>query len=117
MADNEVQHEPSNNGRVAVPLTDSPWFWAALFAAVALVALVAMSGKYGRRQATIEQKYQARERLAWEEAGSGLRAEGGEAYSLPGDTVIPLWPLAVPLAGVIVVSIAMLIRGRLADSS
>ena len=97
---------------MAVPLTESPWFWAALFALMALVALVAMSGKYGQRQANIEQKYQARERMAWEEAGSGQRVDGSEEYSQPGDTVIPLWPLAVPLAGVIVVSIAMLIRSR-----
>ena len=99
---------------MGAPLSDSPWFWAALFAAMALIALVAMSGKYSRRQANIEQKFQARERVAWNQAGSGQRAEGSEEYSQPGDTVIPLWPLAVPLGGLIMVSIVMLFRSRLA---
>ena len=129
MAGNEVQHEPGGWGRSAAkppaaPLADSPWFWAALFAAMALIALVAMSGKYSRRQANIEQKFQARERVTWEGERQMLdvRSQKEEkkkdlspmhVYSRPGDTVIPLWPLAVPLATVIAVSIAMLVRGRL----
>lgn len=119
MADNGKQHGLGGWGRgeakpPAAPLTDSAWFWAALFAAMALVALVAMSGKYGRRQANIEQKFQARERVSWEEAGGRQQAAGSKEYSQPGHTVIPLWPLAVPLLGVIAVSVAMLIRSRLA---
>lgn len=101
----------------AAPLGDSPWFWAALFAGMALVALLAMSGKYGRRQANIEQKYQARERVAWEGERQMLdvkrqKEEGREKYSQPGETVIPLWPLTVPLVAVIAVSVAMLVRNR-----
>jgi hypothetical protein len=110
--DNSIQREPKSENRSLAPLTDSPWFWAALFSAVALAALFAMHGKYGKRQANIEQKYQARERLKWEEAGSRQKAEGRQEYSQPGETVVPLWPLAVPLAAVVVISVAMLVRGR-----
>ena len=46
------------------PLTDSSWFWARGFSLMGLVALAAMAGKYGRRQANIERNYQARWRVA-----------------------------------------------------
>jgi hypothetical protein len=115
MTDNANHNDSGGWGRSAAKppaaaLTDSPWFWAAIFAAMALVALVAMSGKYGRRQANIEQKYQAREQVNWEQAGDG-------EYSQPGKTVIPLWPLAIPLAGVIAVSVVMLVRRRLTSDN
>ena len=104
---------PRGRARVeAAPLTDSPWFWAAMFSVVALVALVAMSGKYGRRQANIERKYQARERIEWGEAGRGQKAAVSKEYSQPGETVIPLWPIAVSLGAVIAVSVTMLIRSQ-----
>jgi hypothetical protein len=102
-------HVVSGGKSSAGPLTDSAWFWAALFSAMALVALVAMSGKYGRRQANIEQKFQARER---QKADGEERANGDKEYSTPGNTVISLWPLAVPLMVLIAVSIGMLIRSR-----
>ena len=46
------------------PISDSAWFWALAFTLMALVALLALSGKYSRRQANIERVYQARERVA-----------------------------------------------------
>jgi len=46
------------------PLTDSPWFWFALFTAVGLAALLATGGRLGKRQANIENKYQARAGVA-----------------------------------------------------
>lgn len=96
----------------AKPIVDSPWFWAALFSAVALAALMAMSGKYGRRQANIEQKYQAREQVRWSEGGGGQTPRNNLEYSQPGATFIPLWPLSILLGSVIVVSVVMLIRSR-----
>ena len=45
-------------------VTDSAWFWILAFSLMALVALAATNGKYGRRQANIERQYQARERVA-----------------------------------------------------
>ena len=45
------------------PITDSPWFWVLVFSVVALIALGAISGQYGKRQARLERQYQARERV------------------------------------------------------
>lgn len=39
------------------PLAESPWFWLALFAGMALFALVVIQGKYTRRQGRIDQRY------------------------------------------------------------
>ena len=102
------------------PVTDSPWFWVLIFSLMALVALAAMSGKYGRRQSNIERQYQARERVAEKLAaennpGDAARIENPEtrrAYATPGDKLIPLWPLAILLGLVSVVAAAMLYRGR-----
>ncbi len=38
-------------------LAESPWFWLALFAGMALFALVVIQGKYARRQGRIDQRY------------------------------------------------------------
>jgi len=39
------------------PLAESPWFWLALFAGMALFALVVIQGKYTRRQGRLDQRY------------------------------------------------------------
>jgi hypothetical protein len=115
---------------VRPPITDSPWFWVLIFSLMALGALAAISGKYGRRQANIEQKYQARERIAEERAArnnpdDGTRSDdrlGPRQFATPGDTFVPLWPLAAILVVVALVAAIMLYRGRgrpgsLADES
>jgi hypothetical protein len=100
-----AQHRP--------PLTDSPWFWVLAFSLMALVALAAMSGKYGRRQSTLERQYQARDRVAAGETGP--TAAGGDTgrrpYAMPGQTLVPLWPLA-SLGHDALVSRVMLWRSR-----
>jgi hypothetical protein len=95
------------------PLTDSPWFWVLAFSLMAILALAAMSGKYGRRQAVLERQYQARERVAAGETGAAAVADAERrAYAKPGDMLIPLWPLAVLMAVVAGVSGMMLYRSR-----
>src|SRR5688572_19157293 len=88
------------------PVTDSPWFWVLIFSLMALGALVAIGGKYGRRQSAIERQYQARERIAQQRAAANnsADAERNEVqespprdFASPGDTLIPLWPLAALL--------------------
>jgi hypothetical protein len=97
-----------------LPITDSPWFWAALFSLMGLAALVAIGGKYGRRQSGMERRYQARERVAV--AGpEGAAAESPRPYATADDTLIPLWPLGVALAAVAIFATAMLVRGRVKD--
>jgi len=102
-------------------ITDSAWFWVLVFALMALVALFAMSGKYGRRQANIERNYQARTRVAEQVAtennsGDPDRMDHLEVrrdFSTPDENLVPLWPLAVLLGLAAVVASAMLYRAHL----
>lgn len=104
------------------PITDSPWFWFALYTACGLAALVATGGKFGKRQAGIENKYQARAAVASgqlrvEEAGGGRKeAAGAPVYSTPERPAIPLWPLEVILGVICAGSFVMLLRQRMGGS-
>jgi hypothetical protein len=114
-----------------VPLTDSAWFWVLLFSLVGLLALVAMSPKYGRRQANIERQYQARERVAEKitaenNPDASARIDDLDArrpyVATTSEKLIPIWPLAVLLALVSLVAAVMLVRsqrgwGRLAAAN
>ena len=102
------------------PVTDSPWFWVLIFTAMALAALLAIGPKYGGRQARLERQYQARERIVTERAAGSKENEvprtNGQAehrdLASAEDTLIPLWPLAVVLSGVLILAAIMLVRGR-----
>jgi hypothetical protein len=91
------------------PITDSPWFWVLVFSLMGLGALAAISGQYGKRQSRLERQYQARERIAEDAVGDPGRRE----YSTSDATLIPLWPLAVGLGGVVLFASVMLVRERL----
>jgi hypothetical protein len=110
--------EPENQQPAKQPITDSPWLWFALFTAVGLAALLATGGKFGKRQASIENKYQARSAIASgtlevRDAGSGEKqAVGTPNYSTPDNPVIPLWPLELLLGAIFVGSLTMLLRER-----
>ena len=90
-------------------VTDSPWFWALVFSLMALLAVAATSGKYGRRQAGIERQYQARERGT---AAPGEAVNARRPYASSDQTLVPLWPLALLLSTVSLVSGWMLWRQR-----
>ena len=99
------------------PITDSPWFWALAFSLMGLLTLAVFSRKLDRRQANIERNYQARGR-AWPKGWPPriIRprpqrindSEAQPAYATPGDTLIPLWPLAILLGLTSVVAAEML---------
>jgi hypothetical protein len=99
------------------PFTDSPWFWVLAFSLMALAALVAIGPKYGRRQANMEVKYQARERIEAErEAGNNPATEprsdelaGPRDYASADNTLVPLWPLAAILSVVALFAWVMLV--------
>jgi hypothetical protein len=102
------------------PITDSPWFWVMMFSLMALGALVAIGGKYGQRQSAIERQYQARERVAEQQAAgnnlTGIERSVAEdparrEFASPGSTLVPLWPLAVLLVFVALLAVVMLLRG------
>jgi membrane protein implicated in regulation of membrane protease activity len=98
----------------SAPLTDSPWFWVLAFSLMALLAVAAISGKYGRRQAREERKYQASERIAAGETGAAASSEttGRRPYAMPGETLIPLWPLTLIMIVIALVAAVMLWRGQ-----
>jgi hypothetical protein len=105
------------------PITDSPWFWAAIFTGVALAALLATGGRFGRRQASIENKYQARTAVATGELqidvdGKGVKSAGGvPTYSTPEKPVIPIWPIEIILGVIFAASLGILLRQRFAGSA
>lgn len=100
-------------------MTDSPWLWFALFSAVGLAALLATGGKFGKRQANIERKYQARAAVASgqvriEESGTGeKRATGAPAYTTPERPAIAIWPLEIILAVICATSFGLLLKQRM----
>jgi hypothetical protein len=99
-------------------IAESPWFYALIFSMMGLIAIGAIGRKYDTRQATIERQYQARERVAERltaenNSGSTARLEGrpaDQAYRTPGGELVQIWPLAVLLGLVAVVSAIMLER-------
>lgn len=103
------------------PITDSPWFWFSLFAAVGLSALLATGGKFGKRQSNIERKYQARR---WASQGGPFQADAQKdqadaaaeqelpEYSEPNKTLIRMKPMAVSIGLLLAGSLAMLVRER-----
>jgi hypothetical protein len=101
------------------PITDSPWLWAALFTGVGLASLLATGGKFGKRQANIENKFQARSAVATgsleveAEATGEKRTAQPPQYSTPEKQIIPLWPVELVLGLICIVSIVMLLRQRL----
>jgi hypothetical protein len=98
------------------PITDSPWFWFSLFTAVGLAALLATGGKFGKRQASIENKYQARAAVASgalevESDGVGVKkSTKPPVYSTSEKQLIPIWPLEIIIGLIFIGSLTMLLR-------
>jgi len=81
------------------PITDSPWFWAYLFATAALIALALMGPKYSARQAQIEREFQGRQRAAQTMQGQ----EPTGQLSTAEQTLITLRPLFIVSAAATVI--------------
>jgi hypothetical protein len=98
------------------PISESPWFWVLIFSLIALGAVTAISGKYGRRQTVIERQYQARDRVSDVGAGENSQAiatrndyqASRRDFASPGNQLVPLWPLTILLLMVAVLAAAML---------
>lgn len=100
------------------PITDSPWFWFALFSGVGLATLIATGGKFRERQAQVERKGQAHEAVVAgievEEDATGRKTVADAPdYSRPEQIKIHLVPLASVVACIFAASVAMLVRDRL----
>lgn len=87
---------------------------------MALLALLVIGGKYGRRQAKIELQFQARQRVAEDLVTANNRADvrriddepPRREFASPSNSLIPLWPLAAILIFLALIAAAMLSRGR-----
>jgi hypothetical protein len=79
--------------------SDSPWFWAYLFATAALIALAIIGPKYSRRQAQLERQFEGRQGAAVNHS-QPLTAEEPAADR---GTRVGLEPLYFGLAAVTVV--------------
>lgn len=103
------------------PITDSPWFWFMLFTTVGMSTLLITGGKFGKRQAEIERKSQARTALAsgleiTEDATGRKIAVKVPEYSRPGMTKVRLKPLLITFGIIWAVSVVMFVRERVGMS-
>lgn len=100
-------------------VTDSFWFWAAVFSLMALAGLVAIAGKFDARQRQIEGRFLGRQRAAAERerraAGipaTDLADTAREPPAVATDRIVPTWTLAALAAAGAVTSLVMLARER-----
>ena len=105
------------------PISDSPWLWFALFAAVGLATLLATGGKFRDRQSGIERKDQARIAVAEGTVEVGVDRAGRKTvsgrpeYSRPEMTEIGLLPISITVGSVLLISLGLLARERLSYRS
>ncbi len=93
MADNsKLPTEPART-----PVTDSPWFWLALFLVGALCALGVVAPKYAYRQARLERMNDTREQIRRRLAESPEDQPANDALDAPALDVNDRGPRAAPL--------------------
>jgi hypothetical protein len=88
--------------------TDSPWFWAYVFATSGLIALALIGPKFARRQAQIEREFQGRQRAA--QTINGQEPSG--PLSTAERTMLTLQPLFVGLAAITTIAWIIFWRSR-----
>ena len=82
-------------------LTDSPWFWAYIFAAAALIALAVAAPKYSSRQTQLERRF-----LARQEGGQTIKGADGQSIAPPTEDnlILRLGPLFIICGSLLVVA-------------
>lgn len=96
---------------------DSPWLWFGLFAAMGIIALVAVAPKYARRQGRLEQRYENRLRTQEQRqaAATGATADrvanGSPARMGDARATSSLVPIALVLLAGFAVAV-LLVRWR-----
>jgi len=104
-------------------LTDSPWFWGLLFAAMSLVGMALIAPKFERRQGQIEGRFAGREQahIERQRRAAGLppidlAAETKDAETARPTRIVPLWTLVSLATAAAACSATMLWRERRAFS-
>ncbi len=107
------------DSRPRSPLTDSGWFWAAVFSLMALVGIGLIGSKFDVRQRQIEGRFLGRQeaQAERERRAAGLPAvdlatSAREPEDRPHDRIVPLWTLVTIAATAATVSLVMLARER-----
>jgi len=90
-----------NRSKRDEPITDSPWFWAYIFATAALIALALAAPKYYPRQTQLERQF-----LARQEGGQTVKGAGGQTIDPPyeDNLIMKLGPLFLICAALLVVA-------------
>ena len=99
------------------PVTDSPWFWVAVFCAAGVMFLLAIWPQYAARQRRLEMQFRARQEILERQAAgeTAARAPGDEGDAAPppaGQLLIPLWPLVLVVATLCALAATLLWRTR-----
>jgi hypothetical protein len=99
------------------PITDSPWFWLAVFSLGGIAAVLLIEQQYRPRQRRLEMQYRAQEEiLRRHAAGEPTARTAGDEGDAPPPTerelIIPLWPLIGVCLLVFATSVYMIWRGR-----
>ena len=83
------------------PITDSPWFWAYIFATAGLIALAMATPKYNARQTQLERQF-----LARQEGGQTVKGADGQTIAPPHEQnlILTLGPLFLICACLLVVA-------------
>ncbi|HZZ28354.1 MAG TPA: hypothetical protein VFE46_10170 [Pirellulales bacterium] len=110
----------SDSEKTLPSVTDSPWFWVMLFSLAGLAALFTIGPKFERREASIEEKFHARERGLGREA---IDAASGDAAPTatdapanqqnsapPWQPIFTLTPIAFVLAAIAIVAMFNVLR-------
>jgi hypothetical protein len=85
------------------PLADSPLFWMLLFGLVALAALVVVGPRYARRQGQLQQKWEARERIARQAVEQSDAKSSPAVQEAPAAGPPTLRPLFIAIALLLVI--------------
>lgn len=109
--------QPSSTSPARAPISDSLWFWLAIFSLGGIAAVLLIEQQYRPRQRRLEMQYRAQEEIlrrqaAGEPAARGVGHEGDTPPPTDRELIIPLWPLIGACLLVFASSVYMTWRGR-----
>jgi hypothetical protein len=92
------------------PVTDSPWYWALIFALAALAAIFTIGPKFERRQEVIETKFHGRERAQGRESKEQSTTNAANPDAHPWSRIFSLGPLILTITIIALVAFAAVAR-------